>query len=104
MWVALVLPVALAAKRPASASCSPIVCAWSALLVCLTGQGPTVIPTGIAAFAAVNVPDLIFVAALSPALPHVIGTPLYRVGFIGYWLSSTTTVPAVQEGEAPASV
>ena len=41
-------------------------CAWSVLLVCLTtGHGATVIPMGIAAFAAVNVPGLIFVAALS---------------------------------------
>jgi hypothetical protein len=48
-------------------------------------RGPAVVPIGIAAFATVSLPGLAFVAAVSLTLPLLIGAPLYRVGFVGYW-------------------
>jgi hypothetical protein len=70
----------------ATATVTPIIAAWTVLMVAVAiGRGPVAIPIGIAAFATVNVPGLAFVAAASLTLPLLIGTPLFRAGFVGYW-------------------
>lgn len=46
---------------------------------------PRIIPLALAAFATINVPGLLFVAAFSVVVPVVIWIPLYQVLFIGYW-------------------
>lgn len=43
------------------------------------------VPLGIAAFVAINVPGLLFVAAFSVAGPAVLWVPLYQFLFVGYW-------------------
>jgi ABC-2 type transport system permease protein len=43
------------------------------------------IPLGLAAFAAINVPGLLFVAAFSIACPAMLWVPLYQFLFVGYW-------------------
>lgn len=43
------------------------------------------IPLGLAAFAAINLPGLLFVAAFSVACPAVLWVPLYQFLFVGYW-------------------
>jgi hypothetical protein len=39
-----------------------------------------------AAFAVIQLPGLLFVAALALAGPTLLGGPLFRVLFVGYWL------------------
>jgi len=69
-----------------AATLTPVACAWAVLLGYLaTQRGAAVIPAGIAAFAAVILPGMLFVAAMSLAVPLLIGAPLYRLGLIGYW-------------------
>jgi hypothetical protein len=41
---------------------------------------------GLAAFAVIEIPGLLFVAALALAGPTLLGGPLFRVLFVGYWL------------------
>ena len=41
---------------------------------------------GMAAFAVIQLPGLLFVAALALAGPTLLGGPLFRVLFVGYWL------------------
>lgn len=41
---------------------------------------------GMAAFAVIEIPGLLFVAALALAGPTLLGGPLFRVLFVGYWL------------------
>lgn len=69
-----------------AATLTPVACAWAILMVYLaTVRGVVVVPLGIAAFAAVILPGMLFVAAMSLAIPLLIGAPLYRLGLIGYW-------------------
>ena len=81
-----------------AATITPIACYWIALLTDLaTSRGAAVIPVGLAAFVAVTLPGLLFVAACSLAIPLLTGPALYRVGFIGYWfwgnLLNTKRIP-----------
>jgi ABC-2 type transport system permease protein len=46
---------------------------------------PMTIPLAIAAFVAVNVPGLLFVAAFSIAVPAIMWVPLYQFLYVGYW-------------------
>jgi hypothetical protein len=41
---------------------------------------------GMAAFAVIEIPGLLFAAALALAGPTLLGGPLFRVLFVGYWL------------------
>ena len=41
---------------------------------------------GMVAFAVIEIPGLLFVAALALAGPTLLGGPLFRVLFVGYWL------------------
>lgn len=69
-----------------AAAVTPVACAWVVMLAVLVAhRGPGVIPFAIAAFGAVILPGLIFVAAFSLALPLLIGPALYRMGLVGYW-------------------
>lgn len=43
------------------------------------------VPLAVAAFAAINLPGLLFVAAFSVACPAVLWVPLYQFLFVGYW-------------------
>jgi len=43
------------------------------------------LPLGLGAFAAIEVPALLFVAAFALACPTVLGAPLFRVLLVGYW-------------------
>ncbi|HEY7908325.1 MAG TPA: hypothetical protein VIC60_05595 [Thermomicrobiales bacterium] len=61
-----------------------------------------VAPLALAAFAAVNVPGLLFVAAFSVAMPVVVWVPFYQFLFIGYWfwgnlLSPTYGIPTLSD-------
>jgi hypothetical protein len=77
-----------------AATLTPVACAWAVLLGYLaTQRGAGVIPAGIAAFAAVILPGMLFVAAMSLAVPLLIGAPLYRLGLIGYWFWGNLTGP-----------
>src|SRR5262249_20994923 len=55
----------------------------------------TVIPLAIAAFAAIIVPAVIFVAGFSIALPVVMNVPVYQFLFIGYWFAANLMSPKV---------
>jgi hypothetical protein len=61
---------------------------------------PLVIPLGLAAFLAINVPGLLFVAAFSIVMPAILWVPLYQFLFVGYWfwgnlLSPTYGIPTI---------
>jgi len=47
---------------------------------------PMAVPLGVLAFAAINVPGLLFVCAFSVACPAVLWVPLYQFLFVGYWI------------------
>jgi hypothetical protein len=59
---------------------------------------PWVLPLGLAAFATINLPGLMFVAAFSVAVPVVLWVPLYQCLFVGYWFWGTMLPP---EGAIP---
>jgi hypothetical protein len=46
---------------------------------------PLAIPLGLAAFLAINLPGLLFVAAFSIVMPAILWVPLYQFLFVGYW-------------------
>lgn len=69
-----------------AATITPLALCWTALLGYLTAQhGAGVVPVGIAAFAVIILPGLIFVSGFSLTVPLLIGAPLYRLGLVGYW-------------------
>jgi ABC-2 type transport system permease protein len=43
------------------------------------------LPLALAAFAAIALPGILFIAACSIALPAIIWVPLYQILFVGYW-------------------
>ena len=51
------------------------------------------IPLGLAAFALVNLPGLLFVGAFSVACPAVLWVPLYQFLFAGYWFWGNFITP-----------
>ena len=61
-----------------------VYCAGVAHIVITRGDLRAV-PLGLAAFALVNLPGLLFVGAFSVACPAVIWVPLYQFLFAGYW-------------------
>ncbi len=70
-----------------AATITPVAVAWAGLLGYLTAQrGAGVIPVGLAAFAAIILPALIFVAACSVTVPYLTEPVLYRLGLFGYWV------------------
>lgn len=48
-------------------------------------QDLTALPMAVVAFAAINVPGILFVAAFSIACPLVMPVPVYQVLYTGYW-------------------
>ncbi|HEX7101028.1 MAG TPA: hypothetical protein VF201_00150 [Nitrolancea sp.] len=55
---------------------------------------PVAIPLGLAAFLAINVPGLLFVAAFSIVMPAILWVPLYQFLFVGYWFWGNLLGPA----------
>jgi ABC-type Na+ efflux pump permease subunit len=51
------------------------------------------IPLALAAFAAVNLPGLLFVGAFSIACPALLWVPLYQFLFVGYWFWGNALSP-----------
>ncbi|MEV5505772.1 hypothetical protein [Streptomyces orinoci] len=69
-----------------AATITPVAVAWAGLLGYLTAQhGAGVIPVGLAAFAVILLPGLVFVVAGSVTVPYLTGPVLYRIGLFGYW-------------------
>lgn len=54
---------------------------------------PVLFPLGLAAFATVNLPGMLFVAAFSVACTSVLGVPLYQFLLVGYWFWGNTLNP-----------
>ncbi|MCW2917940.1 MAG: hypothetical protein JWN52_6008 [Actinomycetia bacterium] len=77
-----------------AATITPVAVAWAGLLGYLTAQrGAGVIPVGLAAFAAIILPALVFVAACSVTIPYLTGPGLYRLGLFGYWIWGNMVPP-----------
>jgi len=51
-------------------------------------DAPSAVPLALAAFAAVNLLGLAFIAAFALVCPLVLGAPLFRVLFVGYWFGN----------------
>ncbi len=56
-------------------------------------HNPMVIPYALAAFVAVIVPGLLFVAAFSVVTPVVLWVPLYQFLYVGYWFWGNLLTP-----------
>ena len=70
-----------------AATTTTVAVAWVGLLGYLIAQrGAGVIPVGLAAFAAIILPGLVFISACSVTIPHLTGPVLYRIGLFGYWI------------------
>ncbi|MCC9310825.1 hypothetical protein LN042_27775 [Kitasatospora sp. RB6PN24] len=69
-----------------AATTTPVAVAWVVLLGYLTARrGAGAIPVGLAAFAAILLPGLVFVVACSVTVPYLTGPVPYRIGLFGYW-------------------
>jgi hypothetical protein len=55
------------------------------IYVLVDRHDPLAIPLGLAAFLAINLPGLLFVAAFSIVMPAILWVPLYQFLFVGYW-------------------
>src|SRR3984957_5362894 len=71
----------------AAAVAAQALASWIVVLLVIAGQRRSVLPLGwgLAAFAAVLPPGLIFVTAPSLAVPAVLSPAVYRVLLAGYW-------------------
>lgn len=80
----------------AVASTLPILLVYSAGIgyVMVRWQDPMALPTAVAAFAAINIPGLLFVAAFSIAVPALLWVPLYQFLFVGYWFWGNLLTPS----------
>lgn len=65
----------------------PVLAVWLIALTryAITGHTWRVVPLGLAAFAVIELPALLFAAAFALTCPTVLGPPLFRVLFVGYW-------------------
>ncbi len=55
---------------------------------------PKAILYALAAFAAINIPGLLFVAAFSISVPAILWMPLYQFLFVGYWFWGNLLSPS----------
>ncbi len=55
---------------------------------------PLAVPLGLAAFLAINLPGLLFVAAFSVVMPAILWVPLYQFLFVGYWFWGNLLSPS----------
>ncbi len=80
----------------ALASSLPIFLVYSAGIayVLLRWHDPLVVPIALAAFAAINIPGLLFVAAFSIAVPALLWLPLYQFLYVGYWFWGNLLTPS----------
>lgn len=72
----------------ATTACAvPLLTVWSIALVrfAVTAHDWAVLPLGWGAFAAIELPALLFVAAFALVGPTMLGVPLFLVLFVGYW-------------------
>ena len=65
----------------------PVVLIWAPGVAYVAAESgdPWVLALGLFAFATVNLPGLLFVAAFSVACPVVLWVPLYQFLYVGYW-------------------
>lgn len=69
-----------------AATVLPLACVYALGVIWLTARmGPALLPAAPAAFALVNLPGLLFVAAFSVGCPAVMPVPVYQFLFVGYW-------------------
>ena len=85
-----------------AASLLPVLALYAAgvIVLALAWHALAAIPLGIAAFLAINLPGLLFVAAFSVACPALIWPPLYQLLFLGYYVwgnffTSSTGIPSL---------
>jgi ABC-2 type transport system permease protein len=69
---------------------------WVGRLVALEGEAGFVL-RALAAFAAVNLPAVLFVGAFAIACPAVLRVPLFQFLFVGYWFWGNLLHPEVYE-------
>ena len=69
------------------ATLGPVFLTWACGIVYIVAEHDAyeAIPLGLAAFATINLPGMLFVAAFSVACPAVLWVPLYQFLFVGYW-------------------
>lgn len=59
-------------------------------------RDPRALPVGVAAFATINLPGLLFVGAFSIACTAVLWPPLYQFLFTGYWFWGNALPPGLR--------
>lgn len=87
-----------------AATLLPIVAVWATGIgVAAVRWGDlSAVPLGMAAFATVNLPGLLFIAAFSLLCPLLLSVPLYQFLFIGYymwgnWIGRSWGIPTISE-------
>jgi hypothetical protein len=79
------------------ATLAPVAVFYFVAILFVMTQAPegAVIPLAIAAFAAIIVPAVIFVAGFSIAIPIILKVPVYQFLFIGYWFAANLMSPKI---------
>ena len=79
------------------ATLAPVTLFYFVVILYVLTQAPAlgVIPLAIAAFAAIVVPAVVFVAGFSIAIPVAIKVPVYQFLFIGYWFAANLMSPKI---------
>jgi hypothetical protein len=79
------------------ATLTPVTLFYFAVIFYVLTQAPAfgVIPLAIAAFAAIVIPAVVFVAGFSIAVPVVMKVPVYQLLFIGYWFAANLMPPKI---------
>jgi hypothetical protein len=79
------------------ATLAPVALIYAAVIVFVATQAPRAdeAPLAMAAFAAVVLPAILFVAGFSVAVPVVLKVPVYQFLFIGYWFWANLMPPRI---------
>lgn len=79
----------------AAATLVPLLVVYVAgsVYVALDVGAPVAVPLGLLCFVTINLPGLLFVAALSVSVPAVLWVPLYQALFVGYWFWGNALSP-----------
>jgi len=79
------------------ATLAPVAVFYSAAILYILTQAPDlgVLPLAAAAFVAIIVPAVVFVAGFSIAIPVIMKVPVYQFLFIGYWFAANLMSPKI---------
>jgi ABC-2 type transport system permease protein len=77
-----------------AAACVPVAALWAigVVEIALHYHAWVALPLGVAALAAVVLPAIMFVAAVSLAVPTIVGATFFRIVFVVYWIAGNMLI------------